>query len=304
MSKFYGTDDVAYAFKGAYFKVAHDISSSEYETFILENEGSDVPYFFMDGEIFAPTPQTQAANESLIHEAASSFFTGLASVYNEKHNQKLILSTGAARQRSENFSRAPDFGFNARSRKSITGTFNVVGEVCYSTGLVHCHGVAARFLEVPGILAVILIYIPYPWPVDGSGRLLSEGKLVYVYYEKDHAVEGQGAIPTVVKSFGNTPLDEHDVVSIAATLNVSQGIITGYKHDNLVPCDGDNAGYIERIPGRIVLNTIPNENAITLPGRRSFSIESLPQEFDLSINLRRLQEDILDAVSITNATRG
>jgi hypothetical protein len=149
------------------------------------------------------------------------------------------------------------------------GHANIVGEIMYSQSLDDGHRYAQLYLTPESdICGVILIDLQNSRPRDNDGRFTLEGPMVYYYYERQR--NGNDFIsPTEVVSFG-----------------------TIWCRWGGPPCDVVNLGFIVNVPGRVLLNTNPEDEAIAIRGQVYQSAE-VPQEYDMQIYLNKLEQKIL-----------
>jgi hypothetical protein len=271
---------------GVYKILATNITSKEFNLFIVENLGFPVKFTYFQKNILVPL--YQYGNESSIHEAAVSKLIGIIESFNDTH--RLTLGSAQTRQEMQNFSRQPDFGIRSKTRyKSSISNSNIVGEIMYSQNLTDGHQIAQQYLASDSdILGFVLIDLEYPWPGRNNDveRDLVPGKMVYYFYERPE-IEQNNIIPRTIVSFGTSPLNELDIQLICGITGCRNETIVGFRYDNLIPCDDHNE-YIQFIPGNCLLRHNCHD-AQVLVGEVVFPLNSVPQNFDMVINLYRIQ---------------
>jgi hypothetical protein len=144
------------------------------------------------------------------------------------------------------------------------------------------------------IMGVVLVDLEYPWPGRNSNirRDLFPGKMVYFFYERPEIADNN-IVPANIVSFGTLPLTEFDIQSIRDTTRCNNETIVGFRFDNLIACDAHNQ-YIQFIPGNCILRHSCHD--VQLPaGEVVFN--NVPHNFDLEVNLFRLQRAVLIGAS-------
>jgi hypothetical protein len=286
---------------GLYLVVAEGISRFEFDEFVKENCETEAQFMWRGGRILMYL-YYDCNRESPIHNLTTSFFAVLVDHYRARlGGDRLITYTGSTAQDTPELIRQPDFGIISRSRLGgMRRIVNIVGEVLYSQSLSSGHELAQSYLSPDSdISAVILVDLQFPWPRGANGRVTLHGTMTFFYYERQNAEHhaGNNIAPIEVISFGTAPLFQDDVDRIQEIVGCAPGVVRGHGVNGGPPCDGENPGFVVNIPGSVLLNTHPNDVAITIGGQ-VYQVADVPQQYDMQIDLFELQGSAMDGLAL------
>lgn len=288
------------------------ITASQF-SFLVENN-ADYRFWLHKGRVFIIE-----ANKviSPIHESAGAFMFRTICKYASKVSGAFPGVYGVLqRDQSENDrGGVTDFGITTDQRKDFTDHMNVAGEIVYSTLLPSGHTKAQDYLSMASIIAVVVIWIDYPWRVTDGNVLLdvTNGKCALLYYHRDTPKVNGVIPPSHVISFGHTALNAQDVDMIHEVTRCvhpnaqdqvppHQRVFRGHGILDDQPCAAPvDPFYQFSIPGEVIL-VVHHGDVLAIDN--ATAIATLQPLFDLQINLFLLRSEIIvRGVTVMNTSR-